>query len=212
MEDPKEPASSGSRWFASLLLCAWGIVLQVVLRSSVGDEIVGAARIAAWGISWVTLGIGLMLATYDTPFFRPVGGAALLAALGGFGVVVNGLAFGPGPVECTRTISAVLVFFSGEAGDLECRLVAGALLAVPYDAVVVAVLLLLPGLGMRDGPLPRALRKLAGVTMFVGFLAYLVMIALAVLVVDRRRGWDRMARALKKEVASLRESEPTGGG
>jgi len=156
MEDPKEAASSGRRWAASLILCAWGIVLQVVLRSTLGDEIVGAARIAAWGISWVTLGLGLVLATYDTPFFRPIGGAALLAALGGLGVTVNGLAFGPGPVECTHTISAVLVFLSGEAGDLECRVVAGALLAVPYDSLVLAVLLLLPALGMRD---PRALGR-----------------------------------------------------
>jgi len=204
MEDSSQPMTARRRWIACGILCAWGVVMQVVLRSSTAEEMTGAARLAAWGISWLMLGSGLAVGTHGTPLFRPVGGAALVAALGGFGVMVNGLAFGPGPVECTRTISFVLVSAFGEAGDLECRVVAGALLAVPYDSVAVAVLLLLPALGMRDGPVPKALRKLAGVCVFVGFFVYLVMIALAVLVVDRREGWDRMVRGFKKELASLR--------
>jgi hypothetical protein len=203
MDEPSHPASPRRRWIASALLCAWGIVLQVVLRTHLGDEMTGAARLAAWGISWLTLGIGLVLATHDTPLFRPVGGAALLAALGGFGLTVNGLAFGPGPVECTRALSVPFGVLSGEAGDLECRVAAGALLAIPYDSVLLAVLLLLPGLGLHDGRLPRLLRALAGVCVVLGFLPYLLMIAAVVLLVDRRAGWERMARALKTEMASL---------
>jgi len=197
-------ASARDRWTAAVLLCAWGIVLQVVLRTSAGDDMSGAARLAAWGISWLTLGIGLLLALHDTPLFRPVGGIALLAALGGFGLMANGLAFGPGPVECTRVISVPLAALFGEAGDLECRVAAGALLAIPYDSVLVAVLLLLPGLGMREGRLPRLLRALAGLSVFLGFFAYLLMIALAVLALERRKGWDRMAHAFRNEAASLK--------
>ncbi|MDP2956905.1 MAG: hypothetical protein Q8N53_10840 [Longimicrobiales bacterium] len=132
------------------------------------------------------------------PLLAPVVGLALLGAFAGFGITANGLAFGPGPVECTRVFGGFLVAVTGQAGDLECRAAAGALLAVPYDAAALAMLLMVAGLGLGDGTMPRLLRRAARACLIVGFLPYVMVALMVMLAASPREGWERIVVGVRR--------------
>lgn len=192
------------------ILCAWGFLLLVGVQLQ-GAEMSGAARLAAQGVAWVLLGLGLLVGLDGTPLLRPLGGVALLVALGGFGLMANGLAFGSGPVECTRSVSALLLLWMDVPGDFECRAVAAALIAVPYDATALALLVSIPGLRSEATRLGRASSRLTKWILLVGFLPYLLLIALAVLLVDRKAGWERIVRGVRNGGAAAAAPPGRGG-
>ncbi len=205
---PASPLPLRQRLLVGGLLCAWGLFIVAALLFAPAAEMIGAARWAARGLAWLLIGLGVVVLTQATRLFVPVGGFALLGAFAGFGIMANGLAFGPGPVECSRVFSGFLVAVAGQAGDLECRVAAGALLAAPYDGVALAVLLLIPGLGLPDGAVPRLLRRTARVSLIVGLLPYLLVALLVMLAASPREGWERIVGGVRSRGSSRASAGP----